>query len=171
MNLDPYIEQLRRQLLVAAETGGDETRALAERLIAPLDAASRLVLLEALSTAAGEITLDLMPGSVEVRLRGRDPEFTVTPPPSLPPEEEMGTEAPAIGAASSEDAGDGGTARITLRLTEQTKARIEEAAGREGLSVNAWLGRVVAAALEPKERQSHSGRGPPVGRRFTGWVR
>ena len=36
------------------------------------------MLLEALSDAAGEITRELAPGSVEVRLRGRDPEFVVT---------------------------------------------------------------------------------------------
>ena len=50
---------------------------------APLESSTRLVLLDALAAAAGEITLDLAPGSVEVRLRGRDPEFVVTSPPGV----------------------------------------------------------------------------------------
>ena len=53
MNLTGYVEALRQQLAVAAAAGGDEAQALAERLTAPLDAATRLVLLDALSAAAG----------------------------------------------------------------------------------------------------------------------
>src|ERR1017187_7138747 len=78
MDLGPYVENLQRQLAVAANAGGDEARALAERLVAPLDAAVRLTLLDALVAAAEEITTDLAPGSVQLRLRGRDPEFVVT---------------------------------------------------------------------------------------------
>lgn len=169
MKLEPYIETLARELLTAAEAGGDEARRIAGRLIAPLDAATRLVLLEALSAAAGEITLELVPGSVDVRLRGRDPEFVVTLPPSQPETQEPQVEPSEQAKSPMLDGSEGGTARMTFRPTEQMKLRIEEAATKEGLSVNAWLGRVIAAALSAKE--SHSGRGPPSGRRFTGWVR
>src|SRR2546428_8255906 len=82
MTLRPYVESLRRELAVAAEAGGPDARALAERLTGPLESAARLALLEALSAAAGEITRDLAPGSVDVRLRGGDPAFVVTPPPA-----------------------------------------------------------------------------------------
>jgi hypothetical protein len=82
MDLTPYIESLRRELVMVAETGSDEMRDLAERLWAPLDSMTRLAMLEALSAAADEITGELAPGSVEVRLRGRDPEFVVTTPPA-----------------------------------------------------------------------------------------
>src|SRR6187455_2408453 len=84
MDLSPYVDGIRRELSVAAEAGGEDARALAERLTAPLESAVRLALLEALSAAADEITRDLAPGSVEVRLRGRDPDFVVTPPPAEP---------------------------------------------------------------------------------------
>src|SRR6059036_2913056 len=84
MDLGPYVENLNRQLAVAAEAGGDDARALAERLVAPLEAAIRLTLQDVLAAAAGEITTELAPGSVELRLRGRDPEFVVTPPPADP---------------------------------------------------------------------------------------
>ena len=56
-------------------------RPVAERLITALDAAVRLALIDALSAAAEEITADLAPGSVEVRLRGREPELVVVMPP------------------------------------------------------------------------------------------
>src|SRR5580698_2763806 len=84
MDLTPYVSKLSTDLAIAAEAGGDDARALAERLIAPLDSAVRLTLLEALSAAADEITMDLAPGSVELRLRGREPGFVVTPPPTDP---------------------------------------------------------------------------------------
>ena len=84
MNLEPYVSALQHDLAVAAEAGGPEARDLAERLTAPLDSAVRLALLDALSAAAGEITRDLAPGSVDLRLRGREPSFVVTPPPAEP---------------------------------------------------------------------------------------
>src|SRR5947209_14126340 len=81
MDLRLYVNNIHRQLMVAAEAGGDDARALAERLVAPLDAAIRLALQDVLAAAADEITVELAPGSVELRLRGRDPEFVVTAPP------------------------------------------------------------------------------------------
>jgi hypothetical protein len=185
MNLMPYVEYLRRELAVAAEAGGEDARALAERLTGPLESAARLVLLEALSAAADEITRDLAPGSVDVRLRGRDPAFVVTPPPAGPPfdDAENGYETAPAGASTAgarppappaaPDADEGGTSRISLRVPEHLKPRIEEAAAREGFSVNAWLVRAVSAALEPDGGGHHSGRRgtAQIGRRYTGWVR
>src|SRR5919108_5848656 len=131
MDLTQYVEQLRGELAVAADAGGDEARALAERLTAPLDSAVRLMLLEALSAAADEITRDLAPGSVELRLRGGEPDFVVTPAPGEDAAAEL---APAQPPPS--DADEGATARINLRLPEHLKAGVEHAAGRERLSVN-----------------------------------
>ena len=88
MNLELYVENLTRQLAVEAEAGGDEARALAERLVAPLESAIRLTVQDALAAAAEEITTELAPGSVELRLRGRDPEFVVTLPPADPSTDE-----------------------------------------------------------------------------------
>jgi hypothetical protein len=171
MELGPYVDSLRHELLVAAEAGGDDARALAERLTAPLDSAIRLMLLEAMSAAADEITRDLAPGSVEVRMRGRNPGFVVTPPSTeeaFVDAADPKSPAPAIRTDSDE----GGTSRINLRLPDSLKLRAEEAADKEGLSVNAWLVRAVAAALEPDERDGHSRRSSSRGRQsYTGWVR
>ena len=82
MELGPFIESIHAQLDAAAQAGGEESRELAKRLAQPLDAAIRLAIQDALAAAAEEITCELAPGSVEVRLRGREPEFVVTPPPA-----------------------------------------------------------------------------------------
>src|SRR3954466_836552 len=80
MDLAPHVEQIRGQLAVAADAGGEDARALAERLTAPLESAIRLPLLAALWAAADEIPRDLAPGSVELRLRAGEPDFVVTAP-------------------------------------------------------------------------------------------
>ena len=175
MELTTYVETLRHELSVAAEAAGEDARALAERLTAAIDSATRLVLLEALSAAAEEITSELAPGSVDVRLRGRNPRFVVTPPPTEESFDDT-TEVPGSGPTAPPeiltDANEGGTARINLRLPESLKTRAEEAAGREGLSVNAWLVRAVATVLESADRHDQSHRpAPRGGQRYTGWVR
>jgi hypothetical protein len=171
MDLTPYVEMLRREFAAAAETGGEDARALAERLAAPLESAIRLTLLDTLSAAAAEVTRELAPGSVHVRLSGRDPDFVVMLPPADPPANLQATpvdETVGVG---------GGTARINVRLPEDVKVRVEEAAGRERISVNAWLVRAAVAALQPGgfaatavgsgTRQRGAGRGQS----FSGWAR
>jgi HicB-like protein involved in pilus formation len=181
MDLGLYVGDIHRQLAVAAEAGGDDARALAERLVAPLDAAVRLTLQDALAAAAEEITRELAPGSVELRLRGRDLEFVVTAPPvdpSVDLAEGADDRTPngwsATGAApSASPEGDEATmSRINLRMPDHLKARIEHAAGSEGLSVNAWLVRAAAAALErtgPVRRRER--RASQGAQRYTGWAR
>jgi len=168
MELTPYVDAIRRELAVAAEAGGDDARELAERLTAPLEAAIRLALLDALATAADEITLSLAPGSVELRLRtGGGPDFVVTPAPpaeSIEPTDEM---HPALPPQDAE----GAVARINLRLPEQLKAGVEQAASTERMSVNAWLVRVVADALARPDRDRQlPRRGGRIGQTYTGWV-
>ena len=164
MDLTQYVENLRRELAIAADAGGEEARALAERLTAPLEASIRLMLLDALSAAADDITRELAPGSVELRLRGGEPEFVVAPAPADEPD----TPAPLPVPEGDE----GAVARINLRLPEHLKAAAEQAAARERLSVNAWLVRAVASSLEreaPGRRPAQ--RASRVGETFTGWVR
>jgi hypothetical protein len=178
MELKPYVDVLREQLEMAVEPGGEETQALAQRLTAQLDPAVRLMLLEVLSAAAAEVTRELAPGSVELRLRGGDPEFVVSAPPG---DADMaagngpntGEAWPAGGtSSSSSEAGEGGVSRINLRLPDQLKSRVEQAADREGLSVNAWLVRVAAAAVERGEAVVRAVPATPRGgQRYTGWGR
>jgi hypothetical protein len=201
MNLSGYVETLQEQLAAAAAAGGEDARALAERLTASLDSATRLVLLDALSAAAGEITRDMAPGSVDLRLRDREPSFVVTLPPPAEAaeaaeapgsESESGPESgpgpglqprpePAAQEAPVPDDGDAAMVRINLRLPEHLKARVEDAASQAGLSVNSWLVRAATAALDPSTRAQTQGPGRRAarearraatgGQHFTGWVR
>ncbi|MBJ3807161.1 hypothetical protein [Streptomyces flavofungini] len=186
MELTRYVDNLRQELLAAVEAGDEEARELAERLVTPLASAARLTLLDALSAAADEITRDLAPGLVEIRLRGLDPTFVVTlPPPDrlFDDEADHGFDRPHAGVAPSlvslapatVSGEEGATSRINFRPPEHLKARIEEAAGRERLSVNAWLVRAVSAMLEFDERGRRTERRAPRGtsgnsQRYTGWV-
>ena len=162
MNLTPYVENLRRELAVAAEAGGEDARALADRLSAPLGSAVRLMLLEALSSAADEITCELAPGSVELRLRSGEPEFAVAR--AVEPADEP-DEAPP-----PPEVEDAATARINLRLPESLKSEVEQAAARERQSVNAWLIRAIAAAVVSGDRPPRQ-RGGRIGQSYKGWVR
>ena len=175
MDLTSHVGNLGREFATLAEAGGDDARALAERLTGPLESAIRMTLLDVLSAAADEITRDLAPGSVELRLRGRDPDFVVTAPPAEPAQdaaEDVAAEgAPDSGPPIAED---GPAARINVRLPEQLKAAVEEAAAKEGRSVNAWLVRAAAAALQRADqgrRAEQSSAGKRSQQRFTGWVR
>jgi HicB family len=169
MDLDRYVSELQAQLAGAAETDDPEARAVAERLSAILDAAARLMVLGVLSDVASEITREIAPGSVDVVLRGRDPQLVVSRPPAAEVDS-LALAAPSAPEVPAEPLDDTVTSRTTLRLPDRLKARVEQAAAEEGVSVNSWFVRAIAAALEP------NGRRPPrretkQGDSFTGWAR
>jgi hypothetical protein len=168
MELSPYLEGLGRDLAAAAATGGPEISRAADLLAGALDASARLCLLEALSDATAEITSKLESASVEVRLRGREADFVVTP---VTPVEEA---APQPGAAPVAGDGGGDLARITLRLPEWLKQEVEEAASISGGSVNAWLVETIATAVKSGPSPKAFPLKPPPagkpGRRVTGYA-
>jgi hypothetical protein len=179
MDITPFVESLRRDLLGAAESGSDETRAAAERLALALDPATRLALMEAISQAANEITAEMPAGGVDVRLNGRELDFVV----------DTGAvheaqQAPAPPPATEEPDEDGAVARVTLRIPESVKAKAEELAARSGHSLNTWLVTVVRAATSrdqavnvdidvssiPFLGDAFSRGSHRANRRMTGWV-
>jgi hypothetical protein len=172
MQLDRHLERLRDRLALAAEGEREEETRAAQRLIASLDDSARLMLLDVLAAAAAEITRDLAPGSVELRLREGDPEFVVSAPADRPGRD------PRDGGGGSDEtpagdagAGEGALARINLRLPEQLKGRVEQAAEQDGLSINAWLVRAAAAAVD-RGRSAGGESGPSYGgQRYKGWGR
>jgi hypothetical protein len=158
MDLSPYVDAVRADLEAAAAAGTPEAQATARLLSGALDASLRLCLLDALSALAAEITAD-SDVEVELRVHGREPQVVVSAPaPDAPP---------APGPELDDDDADRGTARLTVRLPEGLKERAEEQAGREGVSVNAWIVRAVHGALQPTTHALHA-RGP---RRTTGYAR
>ena len=162
MDITRHVETLQRQLVAAAAAGGEQVQETANRLATALEAAGRLVILEALTEAMAEITRDLAPGAVDVRLRGQGVDFVVVRPPQ---EEQPATTNLASPSASEPD--DASPSRVTLRLSEGLKTRAEHAAATDGISLNTWLVRAVATALEPTGRAAQPARGSS----YTGWVR
>ncbi len=180
MDLRRYVERIHQELVTAAEAGGEEALATAERLLAALESAVRLTLQDLLVAAVEEITRELAPGSVELRLRGRNPEFVVILPPTAYFTEEGAhgedgtpqTGGPAYAAMTREEGDDATVARVNLRMPDHLKARVERAAAGEGLSVNTWLVRAAAATLDragPGRREER--RAAVGGQHFTGWGR
>ena len=169
MDLGPFVDSLRRDLLAAVDTSDPERAALAERLIAGLDAAVRLEIIDVLPAAHEELTADLAPGSVELRLRGREPQFVVTA--AAPPEPPAPPPPPPPPGVEGDDPA---TARISLRLPDSLNARIEAAAAARGISVNSWLDGALLDAVDEWVRGGRADaprrtRGP--GTRMSGWVR
>jgi hypothetical protein len=168
MNLSSYVTQVRDGVTQAAALADDHTRQVAERLGGAVDASTRLALISALSDAAGTISAELAPGSVEVRMVGQDPEFVVSLPPVdseptlLAPEAESTEPAPTADEAAL-DPDDEPIARISLRLPQSVKARVDEKAAAEQISTNAWLIRAVMDALTEPMRPPAPPRPPTPG--------
>ena len=190
MDITPYVDSLRSDLVAAAEAGGPETKAAAERLTLALEPAVRLVLMDALSQAAAEITSELAEGSVEVRLKGREPQLVVdvpsVPSPPAPPNPPAPPAPPGSGTEDDEE--EGTIARITLRIPESVKFKAEEMAARSGHSLNGWIVNVLRRAtqssgavnididlssipfLDHKDEWGRPVRGRQQSRRMSGWV-
>ncbi|QIM16470.1 toxin-antitoxin system HicB family antitoxin [Leucobacter insecticola] len=171
MQLEQYLRSIQQQLAITAEAGGEEAQQLAERLLLPLESSLRLALLEALSDAASEITLDLSPGSVEVRLRGSDPEFVVSLPNTAGDPEPADTASPTSTASPAPtDSDDTATSRTTLRLPDHLKTQVDQAAARQGVSVNTWLVQAVAAAIHAPHGANDERRSTYSHKSFKGWA-
>jgi hypothetical protein len=138
MDLSEYAESLRRELTAITRFAGDDIARAAEMLSETLDSTVRLALLDVLSAAADEITASLDGATVDVRLTGTQPEFVV----SMTRTEDDASPEPADAADEA------GNTRVTLRISDGMKGRVEAAALSAGLSVNAWLVRAISRALE-----------------------
>jgi hypothetical protein len=147
MDITPYVENLRRDLLAAADSAGEQARQIAERLGYALDPSARLALMEAISQAAAEITAAMPAGSVDVRLDGRDLDFVVQTPQVSAPPAPVPPPPPAPPAPGDVEEG---LARITLRLPDSVKTKAEDAAAAAGQSLNTWLVNLVRGATNDR---------------------
>ncbi len=165
MDLTPYVETMRSHLLTAAAMGDEQARETARRLADALEPGARLALTNALSAFAAEVTAAWGAGSVEIRMRGGEPEVVVT------------TETIASAAADEsfiniEADGEAGAARVSLRMPEAVKSAAETRANESALSLNAWLTRTIAGALSRVPPPPGSPGPPPLpGRRLSGYHR
>ena len=160
MELSPYIESVRAGVVNASSLADEQTQHVAQRLGTAIESSTRLALIQALSDAAGTISAELAPSSVELRMVGQDPEFVVSlqtaeaEPTLLMPEPESASEETA-------EAEDEPVARITLRLPQSVKARVDEVASSEGISTNAWLIRAAMDALSERSGSRPEWPQPP----------
>ena len=135
MEIDPYVQALREDLARVAAVGDESTARAAELLSLALEASLGRRLQEALAEAALELSGQLDHGRGEVRIAGSDPELVFV------------SDAPAEPADTADEAFD---ARITLRLPESLKTRLDAAAAAAGISVNTWLVQALGRQLSPR---------------------
>jgi predicted DNA binding CopG/RHH family protein len=149
MQVDSYIQAVCEDLQRVAAIGDESTARAAELLAVALESSVARRLQEAIAEAALELSAQLDQGRVEVRVAGGDLELVHI---------KDADQAPA------EAADEVFSARITLRLPESLKSRLEEAAATSGVSANTWLVQALSRVLEPR---------PSIGgtRRLTGYGR
>jgi HicB family len=148
MQIDGHIQALREDLGRVAALGDEATARAAELLSVAIESSVARRLQDVLAEAALELNAQLDAAHVEVRIAGRDPELVLV--------QEDGTVPDPVDGALS--------ARITLRLPESLKQRIETAAGREGTSVNTWLVQALQRSVEPRPSSSSRNRLTGYGR-------
>ena len=174
MDITPYVDSLRSDLVAAAEAGGDDIKQAAERLVLALAPSARLALMEAISQAAAEITAELPDGGVGVAVYGRELDYVVHVAAPTPP-----AAPPAAAPPTADETDEGGLARVTLRIPESVKTRAEEKAARSGDSLNTWLVKVVRAATTDAATEAHDVTSFPLdafdpfrrsNRRMSGWL-
>jgi hypothetical protein len=150
MQIESYVHALRDDLARVAAVGDESTARAAELLAVALEASLGRRLQEALGEAALELSGQLDRGRVEVRIAGGDPELVYVR------DEE---------SAAAEPADEAFTARITLRLPESLKNKLEALAGSSGVSLNTWIVQTLARGAEPRTSSGGSRR------RLTGYGR
>ena len=135
MQLHGYVQAITEDLARVAAVGDEATARTAEALAAALEPSLGRRLQEALAEAALELSGQLHQGRVEVRVAGQDPELVYI------------DEAQPDHEPSSEEVHG---ARITLRLPESLKSRLDAAATAAGVSTNTWLVQTLSRALQPR---------------------
>jgi hypothetical protein len=150
MQIDGHIQALREDLGRVAALGDEATARAADLLSVAIEASISRRIQDVLAEAALELNAQLDEAHVEVRIAGRDPELVLV--------REGASEPEAVDEALS--------ARITLRLPDGLKRRVEEGASREGISVNTWIVRALVRESSSSRRTSSSSRN-----RLTGYGR
>ena len=160
MEFESIIEGITADLRRTGAIGGEETARIADLLVAGVEPSIRLHVLEALYRAAKELEESAPGVSVEIRLQSRNPVLSL-----VREELEGDAEGESLGDYAEDD-----VLRITLRLPEGLKVRVEEAASRGGASVNAWIVAALARSfdLSATARTQPGGRMP---RRMTGFIK
>ncbi len=150
MKMSLVVDGLRSDVVAVGELGDDTVAEVAERIADVLARSVPGRVLDLLSDAAAELTASLPDGRIDIRVAGDDVDMTYV-------ENEPGPmQAPGDG--------DDLSARITLRVSEGLKSRVEQGAAADGVSVNTFILRTLERATS--SNRSRSGR---AGNRLRGY--
>jgi predicted HicB family RNase H-like nuclease len=141
MQMSLTVDAIRADVVAVGELGDETVAAVAERIGALLARSLPGRLLDLLSGVAADVSAELPEGRLEVRVMGDDVDLVY-----LPDEAGSSTETEADLSA-----------RITLRLGEGLKARVEDGASRENLSVNGYIVRALERSTSQRPRGSRGG--------------
>jgi HicB family len=141
MKMSLVVEGLRSDALAVGDLGDDVVAEVAERIAAVLARTASSRILDLLSDVAAELSAELPEGRIEIHLVGDDVELAYV------------DEGPRAAESDAEL-----SARITLRLPDDLKARVEESAARDGVSVNGWVLRALErGTFTSKARSGRAG--------------
>ncbi len=189
MDLTPYTQSLRDDLITAASVGDDAARRAAAMLAGAIEPAARLAIMNALADLAAEVTGALRDTTVELKLDGRDVRVCVTDHHPTAPADRGSASSdylrPADAAGSGSDAGDspedlkravqdagGELSRTTVRLFNELKSQAERAAAEQGVSLNTYISRAVSDSVRSAvPTKNQRGRGGDSERTVTGYIR
>jgi hypothetical protein len=154
MKMSLVVEGLRSDVISVGELGDESVAEAADRIAEVLGRSIPSRVLDLLSEVAAELSAELPDGRVEIRVAGDDVDLAYV-------------SDDAAGTAGSDVAGDDDrdrdrdrdmSARITLRLSESLKTRVEEGAARQGISVNAFIVRTLEhGASGEHKRKNYAG--------------
>jgi hypothetical protein len=140
MKMSLVVDGLRSDVVAVGELGDEVVGQVAERIADVLGRSVPGRILDVLSDAAAELTAALPGGRVDVRVAGDDVDLTYV-------EDEPGP--------TGED--DEQSARISLRLGEGLKSRLEAGAAAEGVSVNTFVVHVLERHSNNRSRSNRVG--------------
>jgi HicB family len=138
------VDSLRGDVRAIGELGDETVAEVADRIATLLSRSVPAVVLDLLSQGAAELSSELPGGRVEVRVSGDDVDLAYVA--------EDSATTPGAGEPEGEL-----TARISLRLNEGLKLRVEQAAATEGVSVNSFIMRTLDRHTAPGARTSRGG--------------
>ncbi|MGH8980683.1 MAG: hypothetical protein ACRDWE_06640 [Acidimicrobiales bacterium] len=169
MHLDDVIDAVADDLRRAAEIGGDETVRVADLLVTGIGPSLRLHFMEALHAVARELEASAPGAVVDVRLDGTDPVLSIAEAAS--DLDGAGAQGDGLGRYADDE-----LLRLTIRLPQKLKARVEEAAQEAGASTNSWIAIALARYLDSgsgsgRQHASWPQPGRRIPRRMTGFVR
>ncbi|HUE06694.1 MAG TPA: toxin-antitoxin system HicB family antitoxin [Acidimicrobiales bacterium] len=148
MKMSLVVDGLRSDVISVGELGDDTVAEVADRIAELLGRSIPSRILDLLSEVAAEVSAELPEGRVEIRVAGDDIDLAYVGDPP----------AGTADAGSERDGERDMSARITLRLSESLKARVEEGAARQGISVNAFIVRMLEHGASGEHKQKHHAR-------------